>query len=165
MTPTRVVCKNTLNMALEGATRSWSARHVGNISKKVSEAQRTLGFVNRYMEELKETATTLYGKKVSKKALEAFKDAMFPLPEDIDEHKGRESANERLRDQFDFAYRQSDLNNCRGTEWGLINAVSDLATHRVPMRRSANYQENLMADAVGSGYPLIDKAFEILMAA
>ena len=37
MTPVRVVCNNTLNMALSTAKRTWSARHTGNIDNKLDE--------------------------------------------------------------------------------------------------------------------------------
>ena len=43
MTPVRVVCQNTLNMALRGAKRTWTVRHSGNINAKMEEAQQTLG--------------------------------------------------------------------------------------------------------------------------
>lgn len=37
MTPVRVVCNNTLNLALNTAQRAWSVRHVGDISTKLVE--------------------------------------------------------------------------------------------------------------------------------
>ena len=42
MTPIRVVCQNTLNLALSNAKRSWSANHVGNINGKLDDARYTL---------------------------------------------------------------------------------------------------------------------------
>ena len=49
MTPVRVVCQNTLNMALKGAKRTWTVRHSGNINAKMEEAQQTLGLAQNYM--------------------------------------------------------------------------------------------------------------------
>ena len=45
-----------------------------------------------------------------------------------------------------------------------INAASDFATHAAPLRRSANYNENLFARTV-DGNPLIDKAYQLVCAA
>ena len=52
MTPVRVVCNNTLNFALQHATRSWSVRHIGDIQSKIHEAQITLKMADAYMNEL-----------------------------------------------------------------------------------------------------------------
>ena len=45
-----------------------------------------------------------------------------------------------------------------------MNAVSDYATHAKPLRETANYQENMFAKTV-EGNPLIDKAYELVLAA
>ena len=39
MTPIRVVCNNTLNIALNGAKRAWSVRHTGDIQAKLQEGK------------------------------------------------------------------------------------------------------------------------------
>ena len=52
MTPIRVVCQNTLNLALRQAKRAWSAKHTGNIAGKLHEAQETLELAHGYMSEL-----------------------------------------------------------------------------------------------------------------
>lgn len=52
MTPVRVVCQNTLNLALKGASRVWSARHTGNVMSRMDEARETLQLANAYMSQL-----------------------------------------------------------------------------------------------------------------
>lgn len=54
LTPIRVVCNNTLNLALEKASRSWSMIHTGNISDKMQEAKDTLFMAETYMDSLGE---------------------------------------------------------------------------------------------------------------
>lgn len=44
MTPVRVVCNNTLNLALATAKRQWSTKHVGDIEAKMAEARSVLEF-------------------------------------------------------------------------------------------------------------------------
>ena len=41
---------------------------------------------------------------------------------------------------------------------------TDFATHSEPLRRTANYNENLFARTV-DGNPLIDKAYQLIKAA
>ena len=50
MTPIRVVCNNTLNIALSGARRAWSVRHTGDIQTKLHEARMCLDMANKYMD-------------------------------------------------------------------------------------------------------------------
>ena len=52
LTPIRVVCNNTLNLALSSAKRSWSMIHTGDIQGKLEEAKDTLFKAEAYMDEL-----------------------------------------------------------------------------------------------------------------
>ena len=69
LTPIRVVCQNTLNLALSNAKRSWSMIHTGNIQNKLEEARDTLFMAENYMDSLGKEferlrAITLPDKKV-----------------------------------------------------------------------------------------------------
>ena len=57
-----------------------------------------------------------------------------------------------------------DLRNVGKNAYRFINAVSDYATHAKPLRETANYRENMFARTV-EGNPLIDKAYELVLAA
>ena len=52
LTPIRVLCQNTLNLALASAKRSWSMIHTGDIREKMQEAKDTLFLTENYMDEL-----------------------------------------------------------------------------------------------------------------
>lgn len=52
MTPIRVVCNNTLNLALATATRSWSAMHTSRVQDRIGEAENTLFMAESYMDML-----------------------------------------------------------------------------------------------------------------
>ena len=52
LTPIRVVCSNTLNLALSTAKRSWSMIHTGDIKGKMKEARETLFMAEKYMDHL-----------------------------------------------------------------------------------------------------------------
>ena len=58
MTPIRVVCYNTLNLAISQAKRAWSTKHMGDMKSKLEEARETLGFANDYMEKLGDRKST-----------------------------------------------------------------------------------------------------------
>ena len=64
MTPVRVVCQNTLNFALDNASRIWCANHTGDIGAKMEDARMTLFMAENYMNELSKASKKLDRKKV-----------------------------------------------------------------------------------------------------
>ena len=57
-----------------------------------------------------------------------------------------------------------DLTHVGKSAYRFICAVSDFATHAKPLRETANYRENVFAKTI-DGNPLIDKAYDIVLAA
>lgn len=159
MTPVRVVCQNTLNMALKGAKRTWTVRHSGNINAKMEEAQQTLGLAQDYMEKFAEEAEELYSIKVSPVQFDILKNSLFPITDDMSRRK--EEAQWLLQCQLKEAWEMDDLGNIKGTGWGFINAVSDMSTHRPPARKTANYQENMFIYTIDAPM-LLDKALKMV---
>lgn len=82
MTPIRVVCQNTLNLALSTAKRYWSTNHTGNIRGKMEDAKYTLLYADKYMAELGRTIDSLNRMKLSDKQVYEYIDALFPLLDD-----------------------------------------------------------------------------------
>ena len=77
MTPVRVVCQNTLNLALKGASRVWSARHTGNVMSRMDEARETLQLANAYMSQLGRSINELQAKKLTDKKVLAMIDYVY----------------------------------------------------------------------------------------
>lgn len=159
VTPIRVVCQNTLNLALAGAKRSWACKHMGNIDDKLEEAKRTLGFATEYMKKLGLTAEEMARKVIQDAEITDFIEQLFPIDEDSTQRK-IENIME-LRNQLKIAYLQPDIKKFRNTQWGIINAVSDMVTHAKPLRNTDNYKANLF-DKVIDGHSIIDRAYDIL---
>ena len=159
MTPVRVVCQNTLNMALRGAKRTWTVRHSGNINAKMEEAQQTLGLAQDYMKEFAEEAEELYSIKVSPAQFKELSNTLFPITDEMSRRK--EEAQYLLQCQLKEAWDMADLGNIKGTGWGLINAVSDTSTHRPPAGKTANYQENMFIYTIDAP-ALLDQALKMV---
>ena len=66
MTPIRVVCNNTLNLALDNAKRSWSVRHTGDIRRKAHEARACLYLAHNYIQSLAERADRMANTTVTR---------------------------------------------------------------------------------------------------
>lgn len=154
MTPIRVVCNNTLNVALREASRSWSTRHVGDIDSKLEEARNTLGLATTYMEKLNEEADKLANTKVEDSKVEYIVTSLFPI--DFDKDSNRKINNmQAMRDAFMKCYAMDDIKQFNGTAWGLINAASDFAGHVEPNRASDKFAENRWGKIM-FGHPILD---------
>lgn len=140
MTPVRVVCQNTLNLALGSAKRSWNGRHTGSIGSKMEAAKETLGLARTYMNSLAEEAEELYKIKIAPKDFNLMSEKLFPITDGMSARK--EESQILLREQLKHAWEMDDLGNIKGTGWGFMNAVADMSTHKPPARKTDNYQEN-----------------------
>lgn len=160
LTPTRVVCQNTLNLALSKASRMWSTKHMGNIEAKKLEAAHTLGLANHYMTELAKEADRLATEKISRSEIDALLDELFGKVSETNSDCKNNNIKE-AKETFYVCYLSPDLVNFVNTKYGVINAMADMVDHRSPNRQTKNYQENNFA-RVMSGHPLLDQTYSLL---
>lgn len=162
MTPIRVVCNNTLNLALDTADRSWSIHHTGDIAAKLEDARETLFTAEDYMNELGKGFEDLSRKRLTDADVDEYIKEMLPIADDASETTEKNIL--RLRKDVATRYFNApDLQGLRKNGYRFINAVSDFATHAAPIRRTRNYQENLFNKTM-EGNPLTDKAYRLVMA-
>ena len=160
MTPIRVVCNNTLNMAISGAKRIWSTKHMGNMNAKLAEARHTLELANSYMDSLSIEADKLANTKMDEDEVIKTLDEMFPLNEDASDRQKQNVQN--AKDGIMYCMLRPDLVQFLNTRWGFINAVSDFVGHASPSRMTENYEENNWGRII-NGHPIFDKAVNLMM--
>lgn len=163
VTPVRVVCNNTLNLALNTAERTWSMVHTGDIKGKIEEARDTLFLAQKYMDHLGMEIENLRSKEISDEKVKEYIEVLLPMEDDMSLQQKRNV--QKLRTDMERRYFEApDLMSVGKNAYRFINAVSDFATHSTPLRKTASYKENLFARTV-DGNPLIDKAYQIVCAA
>ena len=163
LTPIRVVCQNTLNLALARAKRSWSMIHTGDIREKMQEAKDTLFLTEKYMDELGKEFEALRMRKLTDKQVMEYIEILLPIEDGSTPQQ--EKNMKRLREDMKIRYFDApDLQEVGKNAYRFVNAVSDFATHAEPLRRTANYKENLFSRTV-DGNPMIDKAYQMVSAA
>jgi len=163
MTPVRVVCQNTLNLALDSAKRIWTAKHTENVMSRVYEARETLQLAEVYMSELGKGIDALSRIKLTDKKVMEFMQEFFPVTEDMND--AQKKNNRRLLEDIKRRYWDApDLAHVGRNAYRFVNAVSDFATHADPIRKTRNYNENLFLRTV-EGNPMIDKAYKMALAA
>ncbi len=163
MTPVRVVCSNTLNLALNTTKRCWSAKHTTNIADRLEEAKETLLFAESYMTALGAEFEELCKIRMSdKKVMESVKE-LLPMKDDmtIQQKKNVRNLQEDLKRRY---FDAPDLQDTGKNAYRFVNAVSDFATHSKPLRETVNYKENLFMRTM-DGNALIDRAYRMVKAA
>ena len=163
VTPVRVVCNNTLNLALNTAKRSWSMIHTGDIKEKIQEAKDTLFMAEEYMDSLGKEFERLRRQKITDQQVKEYIELLLPIENGATTAQAKNivKLREDLRKRY---YDAPDLKDVGNNAYRFINAVSDFATHANPLRRTANYNENLFIKTV-EGNPMIDKAYQLVCAA
>ena len=163
MTPIRVVCQNTLNLALSTAKRSWSTNHTGDIKGKMEDARYTLLYADQYMAELGKAIDKLNQQKLSDRQVLEYIDSLFPLIPNPSDQQIRNM--QKMKEDMKVRYFDApDLQHVGKNAYRFINAVSDFATHAKPLRERTGYKENLFARTV-DGNAMIDRAYEMVKAA
>ena len=161
MTPIRVVCQNTLNMALSQAKRSWSTKHVGDIEAKLEEAKMCLELADEYMYNLGIEAEKLANATLRREQIDEILNEMFPVDDLTSERK--KSNIQQIKDEFYIAYFMPDIEKFRETAWGAINAMSDCVTHTAPKRNTADFYNNRWGKVM-EGHPMIDQFVDLVRA-
>lgn len=163
ITPIRVLCNNTLNLALETAERSFSMIHTGGIDSKLEEAKNVLFKADKYMEELGKEFERLRSIEVTDEQFEEYLEMLLPVEKDasIQQFKNVKKLRADIRERY---YNAPDLRDLKKSAYRFINAVSDFATHAAPLRRTEKYKENLFNKTV-EGNTLIDRAYKLVCAA
>ena len=163
MTPIRVVCQNTLNLALSTAKRSWSTNHTGDIKGKMEDARYTLLYADQYMAELGKAIDKLNQQKLSDRQVLEYIDSLFPIIPNPSDQQIRNM--QKMKADMKARYFDApDLQHVGKNAYRFVNAVSDFATHAKPLRERTGYKENLFARTV-DGNAMIDRAYEMVKAA
>ena len=160
-TAVRVVCNNTLSLALTKAKRSWSTKHVGNLDEKLEEAKYCLGMANRYMTALEEEADRLANTPISREQLDEILNELFPINDEDSERKKENIQS--MKDGFYICYAMPDIAQYKNTAYGAINAMSDYAWHTAPKRNTSTFEEKRFEKVI-DGNVVFDKFYDLVRA-
>ena len=149
ITPVRVVCANTLNLALgrgnRGVKQSFKIRHTQTAGGKVQAAREALGLANKYMDEFDKMAKQMIETEISKAKFDEIVLKAYPMPEK--DSKGSMKKWESKIDLINEIYVGDYNHTIAGTAWGTFNAL----TERLDWYRSARggNTEAMLASASG----------------
>jgi phage/plasmid-like protein (TIGR03299 family) len=152
ITPVRVVCANTLNLAL-GSKRGKNAikqtfkiRHTQTASGKVQVARETLGLANKYMDAFDVMAKAMIEKEITAQQFNDIVLAAYPKPDE--EKKGALTRWTNKVDVINDIYTGEFNGMIAGNAWGAFNAL----TERLDWHRSARGGNTEAMLAAASGF-------------
>lgn len=152
ITPVRVVCQNTLNMAVKGSKQSFKIRHTATVDGKIDEARRVLGLTFAHMDTFETLAKELFETKVSKVQWDKLVSNLYPLDDDNASTKAKTMHAQKI-DTLNFLYKQGETNqNITGTAWGALNAL----TERIDYYRSARKGGEALVAAASGFDPVVN---------
>lgn len=158
VTNVRIVCNNTLQLAINTASRTWSARHMGSIEGRKQEAMETLGFAQKYITAMNERAEQMASTKAN---INKFVNLLFPFNEEASERIKRNT--KEIQDFIINVHNtKDDLANFKNTAWGCYNAFADWFSNSEPQRKSATFETNRFVSML-DGSDLNEKAQAILV--
>jgi phage/plasmid-like protein (TIGR03299 family) len=150
ITPVRVVCANTLNLAL-GSKRnkikqSFKIRHTQTANGKVAIAREALGLANKYMDAFDVMAKAMIEKEITAGQFNDIILAAYPKPEK--DSKGAVKKWENKVDVINDIYTGQFNGMIAGSAWGAFNAL----TERLDWHRNARGGSNESLLAAASGF-------------
>ncbi len=131
VTPIRIVCANTLGMALRDTSRTYKFRHTGNLDVKYAEARNVLDLAINYEKQFVEVGNRLASEKFSQQSFEdKVLDRLFAVEEDTGARAtaNRQAAKESILNIWNGQGAQGDTRgNSPNTKWTAYNAVAEYA--------------------------------------
>jgi len=140
-TPVRIVCANTLAMALNGAQSRWSVTHRAGDAPKIEDARTALSLTFKYVDVFKEMAETMQHTLVSDDLFSEMLTELLPQQKQkLEKNVSAIIDNRRTSPTI--------LDEQRGTAWGAYNSAAEWLDHLRPYRTA---DAQMKASLVGWG--------------
>jgi phage/plasmid-like protein (TIGR03299 family) len=158
-TPIRVVCQNTLTMALSQG-RTVRVAHTRHLHFHLRQAEKLLGIVRERFSDIEQAFTAMTKVQIDKSRLQEYLKLVYPDPTDEEDEKAlrRARMNRSLAEQLFQQGTGNDRKGVAGTLWAAYNGVAEMVDHRRPY---ATAQGRLEAIWFGAGYATKAKAFRV----
>ena len=157
-TTVRVVCNNTLSVALGGETNKlFRAVHTSSVMQRVNQARETLGLQEAYFANVMRGIERLADERMTQAAANEF------LVELFGQEENREAISTRMQNQIDTVGNLfvKGTGNHGVNRWDMLNAVTEFVDHK----RTKDDDKRLDAAWFGGGKDLKQKAWNLLLPA
>lgn len=151
VTPIRVVCQNTLNVAMGNIKNTFKIRHTLNAKDRMDAEAALWRQAHTYMDTFEQEAQAMFAQSVTDKQFFGIVEDMFPKPEK--DAKGAVKKWEKRQETFSQAWKGQPNEGIRNTAWGVFNALTEANQWGRNVRKAGNGQENFLAAGAGFDIP------------
>lgn len=153
----RVVCNNTMSMAIKGARNIFKVRHTSSASDQLAEVQKALGIRSHFKAKMDEAMDYLVDTKMTERMMTDFvSDIVFPQPQEIIQQGGKivnitdagkhaqTARNNKISAVLKLVENGAgtDIKGVKGTAYGLLQALTEWSDHertiKVTTKRARN---------------------------
>ncbi len=156
LTAVRVICQNTLQLALR-SMRGVSIRHHADVEAEVQAARDLLGLAHQAFDEAADAMRQLTRISMPANRLDEFVSTLLPKPEHDDQSERIAKQRNRIKELFETGDGNS-LHGVRGSAWAAVNAVTQFVDRESYTTRN---KEPLRSIWFGEGAKLKAEAWRL----
>ena len=159
-TPVRVVCNNTLTLALKGDGETVKIRHTATMIDRLQVAHETLGLMNGISNQIQDIFANMAKVQMNMDDAKAYFNTVLGVKDPKDPStRSSNMVNEMLRLVEEGA--GSDIKGVRGTLYGMYQSATEFVDHHKSYREKTDRMDALV---FGSGARIKENAFQSALA-
>lgn len=155
-TPIRVVCQNTLTIAMNKG-ETLKVKHSRDVKDRLKQASELLGIVNDKYDTIERSFKNMAKVQLNEKRLNEYIKTIFPDPVDELQYATVDNNREMVRELFEQGLG-NNLPGVQGTLWAGYNAVTELIDHKITKQNKDMRTKSIW---FGNGYNVKQKAFDV----
>lgn len=157
ITPIRVVCQNTLNLAMSREiTNKVSIRHTCTAERRLFQAGKVLEQAMKYQTSMEEAYNFLYRTKVSDSAAKSL------IAQIVQGQKSDSTKMTNILEKIETCYHVgAGQKEIAGTAWGVFNGITNYLSHEKKYQNDESKFNSLLLG--GESEKLIKQSFDTLM--
>lgn len=155
ITPVRISCKNTMNLAIKRAVRFWKIKHTRTAEIRLNEVQQSLMAFDHYIRGLDTEIDRMKMLTMNDDKVKSFFETLFPIENGMTQRM----IDNAMKQREELAYRYlnaPDLDGMEQSGFRLMCAVTDFADHAMPQRNTQNWKANRFLKNMSGANELID---------
>lgn len=130
-TPIRVVCQNTLNVALSGNDNRAKLRHTMTLGNRIEDVRKALGILNNRFTMFEELSKAMAAKPLTYSGFKDYVKGAGLLPKE-EGNGGMSTRASNIMDELSRLFERgkgNDMPGVKGTLWAGFNAVTEYVDH------------------------------------
>ena len=139
LTSTRVVCQNTLTLAMQGAGSFFRIAHYPTAEKKIDAMIKTINSISTQIGDLNGIFNILAGQKLSVAEFNLFLEKIMPTTFNKKGELATNTVNKKLAVTSIFEHNDGNIfAEQRGTMFNALNAVTNYVDHHASVKGDAD---------------------------